>query len=167
MPFRALLGLILIAVGPAAQAALTCADVNHDHPRYHENMDRLAVQARFPGNYWNRNQESAVTAVCRGEEDALEGMIDNGLVRGSVVLAIKEELGEDERSEAGRSYEYSRKSFSSMGLCSACADNVANHYVETPDSRCGQLARKAIEGQPHAIDTLKTFPDYCVWNYTR
>lgn len=48
-----------------------------------------------------------------------------------------------------------------MGLCSACASNVASLYLKNPNSRCGQLTRKALEGNPVALEKLKEFPDYC------
>jgi hypothetical protein len=55
--------------------------------------------------------------------------------------------------------------FLEMGLCSACADNVAMFYVKKPDSRCGQLAKQALEGNPAATEELRKFPDYCTWKY--
>jgi hypothetical protein len=53
--------------------------------------------------------------------------------------------------------------FLEMGLCSACAGNVAMFYVKKPDSRCAQLAKLALEGNPIATDTLRGFPPYCTW----
>jgi hypothetical protein len=55
--------------------------------------------------------------------------------------------------------------FLEMGLCSACADNVAQWYVQQPTSKCAQLAKRALEGEPSATNTLQTFPDYCQWRY--
>lgn len=52
-----------------------------------------------------------------------------------------------------------------MGLCSACADNVAQWYTRQPTSRCGKLAKQALEGNPQAERLLAGFPDYCVWKY--
>jgi hypothetical protein len=48
-----------------------------------------------------------------------------------------------------------------MGLCSACASNVAYLYVRQPASRCGKLTARAFGGDPEAVKTLKDFPDYC------
>jgi hypothetical protein len=53
--------------------------------------------------------------------------------------------------------------FSEMGLCSACADNVTQFYINKPSSRCGTLARQALEGNPIAEKTLLTYPAYCVF----
>lgn len=52
-----------------------------------------------------------------------------------------------------------------MGLCSACADNVAQYYLKQPNSRCAVLAKSALEGNPDALATLRGNPDYCVWHY--
>ena len=48
-----------------------------------------------------------------------------------------------------------------LGLCSACASNVAYFYVHSPASRCARLAGQALEGNPQALATLRDFPDYC------
>jgi hypothetical protein len=56
--------------------------------------------------------------------------------------------------------------FLEMGLCSACADNVAQFYLKQPDSQCANLARSALEGNPDALQTLQGDPSYCIWHYT-
>jgi len=53
--------------------------------------------------------------------------------------------------------------FLEMGLCSACAGNVAMYYVKKPASPCARLAKQALEGNPVATDKLRDFPDYCIW----
>jgi hypothetical protein len=53
--------------------------------------------------------------------------------------------------------------FLEMGLCSACAGNVAMFYVKKPNSRCAQVARQALEGSPVATKVLRDFPNYCAW----
>jgi hypothetical protein len=52
-----------------------------------------------------------------------------------------------------------------MGLCNACADNVAQWYVQQPASRCAQLAKRALAGDAGAVNSLRAFPDYCQWRY--
>lgn len=52
-----------------------------------------------------------------------------------------------------------------MGLCSACADNVAQYYLKQPNSRCAKVARSALEGNPEATQALLDFPSYCKWRY--
>jgi len=48
-----------------------------------------------------------------------------------------------------------------LGMCNACADNAAAFYVKMPASRCADLVRRGLEGDPKAIDQLKDTPDYC------
>lgn len=51
--------------------------------------------------------------------------------------------------------------FREMGLCSACAGNVASYYVSEPNSECGKLAKQALEGSSTAANKLRDFPSYC------
>jgi hypothetical protein len=46
--------------------------------------------------------------------------------------------------------------FLEMGVCSACAGNVAMFYVKKPTSPCARLAKQALEGNPVATDKLVT-----------
>jgi hypothetical protein len=55
--------------------------------------------------------------------------------------------------------------FLQLGLCSACADNVTQFYMNQPASRCASLARAALEGNPDALRTLQSDPPYCTWHY--
>lgn len=55
--------------------------------------------------------------------------------------------------------------FLSMGLCSACADNVAHFYVDKPQSQCAVLAKGALEGNPDAVEKLQSNPAFCNYNY--
>ena len=48
-----------------------------------------------------------------------------------------------------------------LGLCNACASNVAAFYVSQPRSRCGTLARQALGGSQDALRTLQDDPPYC------
>jgi hypothetical protein len=51
--------------------------------------------------------------------------------------------------------------FLEMGLCSACANNIAAFYVRKPNSTCGRLAKQALEGNPVAVAKLRDDPGYC------
>lgn len=48
-----------------------------------------------------------------------------------------------------------------LGMCNARADNAAAFYVKMPASRCAALVRRALEGDPTAVNKLKDMPDYC------
>ena len=49
-----------------------------------------------------------------------------------------------------------------MGLCSACASNAAHAYLDRPASRCAQVVRGALEGNPVAARNLdQNFDSLC------
>ena len=52
-----------------------------------------------------------------------------------------------------------------MGLCSGCADNVAQYYTAAPKSQCAELARSALEGNPDSTRIMLEMPAYCTWKY--
>jgi hypothetical protein len=149
----------------STQIQISCSDLKSDNPKYHEKMDELAERAGLPDNYWNRYHESVVYSLCRGEIEVVDGMVDDGYVKPQEVQDIAKVIGKTyeskQRSEMGKRYEYSRKKFSEMGACNACAANIAVFYTEKPNSKCGRLAKQAIEGDPGAIERLVAFPDYC------
>lgn len=156
--------LILLAASTAF-ASVECSDLQYGGEKYHASMEQLAREARFHDNYYNRFHEDAVRLICNGKMEEVKQIIDQGDIKSSEVEAIKEVLGKDERTEKGKSYGYSKQRFSEMGLCNACADNVAQYYTREAASKCGKLAKSALEGNPRAIKELQTFPSYCVWKY--
>lgn len=159
------IGISLFMTVTFSHAYISCEDVEYGNDNYHPNMEELATQARLPDNYYNRYHQSAVSDLCTGDEEGLESAIDYGFVKRSEVEALRETLGLDKRSRTGTSYEYSRQTFSELGLSSAASDNIAQFYTKEIDSQCGQLAKKALEGNPRAIEELQTSPSYCIWNY--
>jgi hypothetical protein len=58
-----------------------------------------------------------------------------------------------------------RDTLANMGLCNACADNAAQHYLHRPTSQCALLVRSALEGDPESKAKLANFPDYCDWQH--
>lgn len=163
---RISLVVCLVAFIPfSVNARVKCSDVKYGNQNYHEKMEELAKLARLPDDYYSRYHEDVVRDLCKGNIDGVESSIDNGFVKRSEVEAIKEVLGKDDRSDSGKSYGFSRHKFEEMGLCSACADNVAQHYTQMPNMKCGKLAKEALEGDPNAIEELQSFPSYCVWEY--
>jgi hypothetical protein len=152
-----------------AFAEMSCVDFKYGNPNYHEKMDELAGRARLPDNYWSRYHESVVSALCSGDTEEVDNLVDNGFVKAKEVQDIAKVLGKTyetkQRSETGKSYGHSREKFLEMGACNACADNIAQYYTKKPDSPCGKLAKQALEGNPDAIKKLVGFPDYCIWKY--
>ena len=153
----------------SAYAQISCNDVKHSNPNYHEKMDELAKRAGLPDNYWSRYHESVVSDLCKGDTKDIDKLIDNGFVKPQEAQGIAKALGKSykpkQRSETGKSYGYSKAKFLEMGACSACADNIAQYYTRKPNSPCGKLAKQALEGSPAAIRKLVAFPDYCEWRY--
>jgi hypothetical protein len=50
-----------------------------------------------------------------------------------------------------------------LGLCSACASNVASTSLgQIPDA---EVTRRALEGNPDALEILQGMPDYCKLYY--
>lgn len=150
----------------SASAVLDCSDVTYGSDSYFDNMEKLALEARLPDNYFNRYHEDVVSDLCKGNPEDIESLIDDGYVKRSEVEGIKEVLGLDGQSSIGSSYQYSKEKFSrEMGLSSAFSDNVAQYYTQKPDSKCGKLAKSALEGNPRSIKVLQSDPKYCIWNY--
>ena len=54
-----------------------------------------------------------------------------------------------------------------MGLCTSCADNIAQYYLNKPQSDCAVLAKDALEGNPDALAHLQDNPAFCKWDYGR
>jgi len=157
--------LAIISFGNAAFADIRCADLKYGSVKYHENMEALAKQAHLKDNYYSRYHEDAVKFLCAGETQEIRNLVDEGSVKSSEIEAIKNVLGKDDRSEQGQSYGYSKQKFLEIGLCSSCADNVAQYYTKSPASRCGKLAKQVLEGNPGSTEELKKFPSYCIWKY--
>jgi len=160
----------MILINSTFAGGIQCSDVKYGNPNYHENMEKLAKGAGLPDNYYSRYHEDVVSRLCSGDTKEINKLIDNGYVKSKEVEAIAKVLGKtykskDKRSETGTSYGYSKEKFLSMGLCNACADNVAQYYTKKPDSPCGKLAKQALEGNPDAISKLVKYPDYCIWKY--
>jgi hypothetical protein len=169
--FAAVLAAIItgLVLAGSALAQLSCNDVKYGNPDYNEKMDELAERAKLPENYWSRYHEDVVRDLCSGNTKDIDGLIDGGFVKPREAQDIARVLGKTympkKRSESGKRYGDARKRFSEMGACGACADNIAQYYTKKPDSPCGKLAKRALEGNPDAIKKLVAFPDFCQWSY--
>ena len=161
-----MLALMMILIFPySAFAGMKCGDFEYGTDNCHDNMDELAKRARLPDEYYNKYHEEVVSDLCNDNEKSVQQAIDDGSVKRSQVEAIREVLGLEKRSATGKTYGTSREKFVNMGLCNACADNVAQYYAQKPNTKCGKLAKQALEGNIQAIELLRTFPRYCTWSY--
>lgn len=164
------LGVSLSMVMTFSHAALSCKDVKYGNDNYHENMEALSIEARLidgSDGYFNRYHEEVVSELCgySDEDKYVEKMIDIGYVRRSEVEGIKEALGLDNRSRAGRNFEYAFNKLGDIGLSSAGAGNAASYYADKPNSECGKLVKSALAGDRAAIKKIKTEPYYCNGSY--
>jgi hypothetical protein len=163
----------LITENGAIDKGLTeikCSDVTYGTDSYFEKMEALSKKAGLsPDGNFSRYHEDVVKALCSGDTQDVTNSIDGGFVEAKDVNAISKILGISytvkARSESGKSYGYSKEKFISMGLCSSCADNIAQFYTQKPSSPCGVLAKQALEGNPEAVSKLQESPDYCNWEY--
>lgn len=73
------------------------------------------------------------------------------------------DLDRSKNSQADLKYNDLKNTLSGMNLCSACADNAAQYYLQKPASECGVLVKRALEGDPASKSKLEEFPDYCQW----
>jgi hypothetical protein len=73
------------------------------------------------------------------------------------------DLDRSKNSQADLKYNDLKNTLSGMNLCSACADNAAQYYLQKPTSECGVLVKRALEGDPASKSKLEEFPDYCQW----
>ena len=138
-------------------------------------MTALAKKAHLPDGDYSRYHEDVVRDLCSGDLADVTGMVDRGDATAAAVDGIRRALSEpsaapapptsEVRSAAGRRYGDSKRRFIEMGLCEACADNLAQRYVERPSSRCGRLAKHALAGDSEAVKGLAEFPTYCTWKY--
>jgi hypothetical protein len=159
----------LLIFSDSSFAGLQCSDLTSESPNYQSNMDLMANKARLPDDYWSRYHEEFVSSLCGGNYKQANWLVDYGFVEPREAKSIANVLGINyspkSRSEQGKLYDSSRRQFENMGLCTSCADNVAQHYTRTPNSPCGKLAKRALNGDADAISNLKQFPMYCKWNY--
>jgi len=153
----------------SAVAEISCKDVEYGNPKYQDEMQELARQARLPGNDWNRYHATVVTDLCTGNSKDVDKMVDDGSVKAQEAEAIASVLGKSyktkPRSAIGISYQAAKTKLLEMGACSACADNIAQHYSRNPGSPCGTLAKQALDGDQDAVSKLLAFPDFCKWTY--
>jgi len=158
--------LATLSISATAAAQVRCADVKYGSPNYHENMETL-VQLVGERKGFNRYHETVVSEICARKTAVVAEFVDKGFISAKQVSDLKRILTPSlqGRSEAGKTYGFVKEKFEIMGLCSACADNVAQHYTKNPSSACGKLAKSSIEGDPEAIQVLLAFPSYCVWKY--
>lgn len=155
------------ATGPSA--ALTCEDLQPGAARYEASMDELARLAKLPGGTWDRYDAAAVSNLCSGQSKEIDGLTADGLLDIAAAQRLAAVLNKPytprPRSPADVTFGDVRGRLVRLGTCNACADNIARFVVERPASPCAGLARRALAGEPEAINDLVADPPYCTWKY--
>lgn len=155
MRLSALAGLMVVA--STGNAALSCKDVTYGNDNYFDNMEKLAIEARLPGGYFHRYHEGLISDLCNNENNEdIEWLIETGRVPRSEVQSIKEVLGLDKQYLRGLRYQGIISKFNDMGIASAGASNATYAYVYEPMSKCGKLAKSALQGNIQSINILKS-----------
>ncbi len=153
----------IIAVAGTGNAALSCKNVIYGDPNYLDDYrERLAIEARLRDGYFNRYHESLVSDLCNNENyEDVEWLIETGNVLKSEIQSIKEVLGLDKQYLRGLRYQSIKSKFSDMGIASAGASNATESYIHEPDSKCGKLAKSALQGNIQSIKTLRSGDGAC------
>lgn len=153
--FYFLLSMMMALCGNSALAKMLSCDT----PLY-EMGDELAIQAELPDGYLHRYHEAFISNLCKGDLEQANGWVDNGYVKPQEAASIAKALGKPytvpKRSEAGKTYERLNFSLRDLGLCGACASNVAAGAVEHPNSKLAQLANAAVDGDKAALAELES-----------
>lgn len=161
--------VLALAIGAPSRASASCEELAYGSPTYHRKMDELASQAQLPGAAWNRYHESLVAALCAGKADEIDQLVDSGSLPAAEAKRIAEILRQTysgkQHSQVNKSFAEVKAEFVEMGLCNACADNIAQYYARKPGSPCAKLAQRALNGDSRAIDELATSPAECIWTY--
>ena len=152
----------ITAFASTGNAALSCKDVTYGNDNYFDNMEKLAIEARLPGGYFHRYHEGLISDLCNNENNEdIEWLIETGRVPRSEVQSIKEVLGLDKQYLRGLRYQSIRERFVKMGVASAGAGNATDAYIYEPNSKCGKLAKNALQGNVQSIKILQDGPSYC------
>ena len=148
----------ITAFASTGNAALSCKNVTYGDPNYLDDYrERLGIEARLRDGYLNRYHESLVSDLCNNENNEdIEWLIETGRVPRSEVQSIKEVLGLDKQYLRGLRYQGIISKFNDMGIASAGASNATYAYVYEPMSKCGKLAKSALQGNIQSINILKS-----------
>jgi hypothetical protein len=131
-------------------------------------MKGLAVAANLPDAAYTQYHEAVASAMCDGDSKTVNDLVDSGYLSYGEAKAMQDVIASDrrvqlstERTAEGRRFEEAWKGLRELGLCSACAADVAGFYAKQPASRCGVLAAKALDGDEPALEELESEPAFC------
>ena len=150
---------------PAPEPKFTCKEVING--QYLSDIEKWEKRGKFG---FSREIEDLMLGFCKhGDTSRIQTYIDFGYVEKSEVesiiklLGLKFDIEIKNQSEEGKRIAEARNKFYDMRLCSACASSAAYYFVVKPNSKCGKIARKALEGDKKAIEEASNIGsgDYC------
>jgi len=108
-------------------------------------------------NEWSKYDEEFVYSLCNGDIKGANEVIWEGSVSKYDALEFSKKLRikftPEDRDIKSYAYEDANKKLSEF-VCSACASNLAQEYVDHPDSMVGKVVRKALDGDKASQDLL-------------
>jgi|GEM_PF-5422950 len=144
---------------PALAKTLSCNDLQGNIYQNGKN-EELQRQAKLAE--WNRYHDYIIGGLCGEDMQDLNDMIDQGYLSLSDVQAVAAVLGKNynpsPRTKNGKLYQQIREGLLKQNLCSACASNLADEYINRPSGRVKQLIDKALAGNQSALHELQQLP---------
>jgi len=150
--------LITALISSYAYADIQCDEVIYSKTNYIENMEKLAIAAKLPDNYFNKYHQEVVKHLCSGELNKINKLVDYGHVKAKEAESIAQVLGKQykapARSEEGKLYQSVYLKLLESGACNSCASNAADEYVQNPKGSIAKLVQTALTGDKNAITIL-------------
>lgn len=144
---------------PALAKTLACDDLQGN---IYQNGKNEELQRQAKLSEWNRYHDYIISGLCGEDMRDLNDMVDQGYLSLSDVQAVAAVLGKNynppSRTKNGKLYQQIREGLLKQNLCSACASNLADEYVNRPGGRVKQLIDKALVGNQSALHELQQLP---------
>lgn len=109
---------------------------------------------------WSRNDEDFVYSLCNGDLKGANAVIWQGTVSKDDALKFSKKLGikftPEDRDIKSYTYEYVHTKLIDF-VCGVCASNLAQEYVDHPDSEVGKSVKKALDGDKDSQDFLANY----------
>jgi hypothetical protein len=145
---------------PKLNEPVSCKTLlNQDHDdTYGQKMNYIAKNAQMTKG-WNRNTEAFIYELCSGNKKGADAEIFSGGIQAYEAEKVAKILGirysAPERNAQSLLYEMTVRKLSEF-MCSACAGNAAQYFVEHSNTEKGKLIKKAIDGDKGARAILES-----------
>jgi hypothetical protein len=159
---KLLLVLCSIFMSTTVFAEIKCSDVKYGTDSYFDKMEELAKKAKLSSEgLFSKYHEEVVRILCEnGNPKEIDDLIKFGYFKPKDAEAIAKVIGKSYKAKTHSEFAYTKSIFVAMGLSPEYADSVAWHYTNRPNDPCGKLAKKALDGNQNAIDTITKVDDF-------